>query len=220
MEGMPVYKVDGSPVEVQLSGVRGVADLRHSLAVALGVDTQPHVGIKILNGPCDVSNDTPLGSLDMDAGLCVILVQGAPEWYPREKYMHDEKEVLQLAGERGGEFFAEFLDGSSEAVDEGVYDNALRHWAWTEVAKDGRVWAHPSEKPLESGGWSSFFTRPKVQKTAAQGAGVFLGFISGVSGNCTDLAHGGGDFSNAFNIAQIVGVSIYCIFQVVRLFRK
>jgi hypothetical protein len=220
MEAMPVYKMDGTPVEVQFSGVHNVADLRRRLAVALGVDSEPLVGIKILNGPCDVSNDTPLGSLDKDAGLCVLLIQGAPEWYPREKYMHDDKEVLQLTGERGGQFFAEFLDGSSEAVDEGVYDNALRKWAWTEVAVDGRVWAHPSEKPLESGGWSTFFTRADVQKTAVQGAGAVLGFLSGISGRCDNTAGGGGDFSNAYNVAQVAGVAFYCVYQIAKVFRK
>lgn len=215
-----MYMLDGSPLEVQLSGVRSVIDLRQRLAVALGVDTRPFVGIKILNGPCDVSNDTLLETLDMDAGLCVVLVQGAPEWYPREKYMHGGKEVLQLTGERGGEFFAEFIDGSSEVVSEGVYNNALQEWAWTEVAVDGRVWAHPSEKPEESGGWSSFFAKRAVQKTAIQGAGALVGFISGVSGSWEANLNDGSDFSQAFTIAQFVGMAFYCVFQVARHFRK
>merc|ERR1719401_319030 len=82
------------------------------VAMALGVktqppgNTQPHVGIKLLSGGCDICDETPLDSLDRDLGLSVVLVQGTPGWYPREKYMHDGQEVLQLTL-KGNEYFAE-----------------------------------------------------------------------------------------------------------------
>lgn len=211
--------MDGKPVEAHISDVRSVADARSRVAVALGVDARAFVGIKLLNGAFDVCNDTPLDSLDKDAGLCVIVLQGAPEWYPREKYMHEGQEVLQITGEQGGEYSVEFVDGSSAGVAAAVYEAALAEWAWQEVSKDNRVWAHPPEKPEESGGWTSFFTSPKVRKTAITGAGVLSGFLVGVTGH-TEGPDDGSDFSNAFRIAQVVGILAYAMMAIARMVSK
>jgi len=77
MERMLVHRIDGSLVDVDISRVRSVAEVRSRVAAALEVGTLPFMGIKLLNGACDVCDDTPLDSLDREAGLCVVLVQGA-----------------------------------------------------------------------------------------------------------------------------------------------
>merc|ERR1712032_432746 len=110
-----------------------------------------------------------------------------------------------MTGERGGDFAAEFIDGSSEAVNEEVYNNALRNWA------------HPPEKPEESGGWTSFFTRRNVRKAAVGDAGAVAGFLVGITGEANFTPNDGSDFSNAFIVAQCVGMVVYVGFQVARL---
>lgn len=215
-----VHKIDGTVVDVDLVGVSSVTDVRRRVGLALGVDNKPQIGIKLLNGAVDVCNDTSLDSLDQDAGLCVVLVQGAPDWYPREKYTHDGLEVLQISGEQGGEYFAEFIDGSSEQVDIALYERALREWLWTQVQVGDRVWAHPREKPEESGGWTSFFASPTVRKRAVTGVGACAGFLAGVTGNMTDGPNDGSDFSTAFKVAQVIGIVSYGIIKIAQVVRK
>lgn len=215
-----VYKVDGTVVDVDLVGVSSVVELRRRVARAFGLDDKPHIGIKLLNGALDVCDDCSLDSLDQDAGLCVVVIQGAPDWYPREKYMYNELEVLQITGEQDNDYFAEFVDGSSQQVDATLYRKAVREWAWKEVFVNDRVWAHPSEKPEESGGWTSFFASPTVRKKAITGFGACAGFVAGVTGNSTDCPNDGSDFSAAFAVAQMVGLVVYGTFQVLKLFRK
>jgi hypothetical protein len=218
MASMSVRKIDGTPVDVDVSRLQSVAEVKRCIAAALGVDTQPFLGINLLNGACDVCNDTPLDSLDTDAGLCVVVVQGAPEWYPREKYMHNDKEVLQLTREEGV-CSAEFVDGSSETVDAALFEKAVGQWAWTEVSVGSRVWAHPPEKPEASGGWTSFFTSPVVRRRAVTGVGACTGFIAGITGHL-DGPDDNSEFTNAFRVAQFVGMAFYVGFQVATLFKK
>lgn len=220
MEGLRIHKVDGTPVDVDLSTAHSVADIRSLAAVALGVEQQPFVGIKLLNGACDVCNDTPLQGIDKDVGLCVVLVQGAPDWYPRETYMHNDQEVLQITGQRGGEYFAEFVNGSSEGVDIALYEMALRIWSWREVSVEGRVWLHPPEKPEESGGWTSFFTSQTARKTAIRGAGAAAGFFVGVTGHHEWTPNDGSDFSTAYRVAQVIGLVAYMTISIARAVRK
>lgn len=222
MAAMRVHKLNGMPVDVDLARARNVAELRTLVAVALGVDSQPSVGIKLLNGVYDVSNDTSLESLNNDAGLCVVLVQGAPEWYPRDKYLHNDKEVLQMTRESGTEYAMEFVDGSSETTDATAFEKARGEWAWTEVSVGSRVWLHPPEKPKESEGWTSFLTSPTVRKGAVTGLGVCGGFLAGVTGHL-EGPDDDSDFSTSFRVAQVVGVVIYVGYQISKIasiFRK
>lgn len=133
--------------------------------------------------------------------------------------MHDDREVLQVAGERNGEYFAEFVDGSSQGVDAALYRKALQEWSWKEVTVDNKVWAHPPEKPEKSGGWTRFFTSPAVRRRAMTGAGVCTGFLIGLAGEC-DGPNDNSDFSTAFRISQLAGVVLYAGFQISKIFLK
>jgi hypothetical protein len=210
-----VRKLDGSLIDVDLSRARSVEDVRKKLSVALAVDTQPNVGVKLLNAGRDICSETSLEDIDRDLGLSVVLVQGAPEWYPRDKYIHDDLEVLQMTRTHD-ECFAEFLNGSSCQVDVRLYENALREWGWQEVSQEGRSWAHPGEKPTGSGGWTDFMASLMTQRNAAKGLGAATGFVAGVTGHADLHTGNGGDFSTSFTIAQMAGLVVYGTIMIVR----
>lgn len=219
-----VHKVDGTPVDVDLRGACSVAEVRGRIAMALGVDTQPpedarpHVGIKLLSGGCDVCDGAPLDSLDPDLGLFVILVQGAPDWYPRERYMHDGQEVMQIT-KTDDEYFAEFVDGSSRQVQRAFYQKALQEWHWQEVSLENRCWAHPLEKPKDTGGWTDFMANAMTRRNAVRGVGATAGFLVGVTGNLEAVPSGDGDFGTSFMVAQFAGLAVYGGICLARAFR-
>mmetsp|Transcript_118970 Transcript_118970/g.210403 ORF Transcript_118970/g.210403 Transcript_118970/m.210403 type:complete len:249 (-) Transcript_118970:379-1125(-) len=220
-----VHKLDGTPVDVDLTRACSVAEVRERVAVALGVDTQPpvdymrpHVGLKFLNGGCDVCDGTPLDSLDRDLGLSVILVQGAPDWYPRDKYVFEDQEVLQITM-TGDEYFAEFVNGSSQQVDRAFYQKVLQEWHWQEVSRENRFWAHPPEKPKDSVGWTDFMAGVMTSRNAVRGVGAAAGFLAGVTGHLEYGPDGNGDFGTSFQVAQFAGLVVYggiCIARAVR----
>lgn len=220
MAAWKVHAFNGSKVDVNLEGARSAKEARERVAVALGVDSEPLVGVKLLNGIVTVTDDTSLDSLDKQQGLCAILVRGAPDWYPRERYVHYDLEVLQIT-HQAGTYFAEYVNGTSEEVDEELYRRALGTWNWQEVSKDGRTWAHPPEKPEDSPNWTTFLTSPGVRRTAVTGAGAVVGFLAGVTGN---VPNGNirldGDFGNGFVVAQVIGLVIYGAVQIASLFAK
>lgn len=217
-----VHTLDGAPVDVDLSRAHSVAEAREHVACALGVDSESHLGVKLLSGGCDVCDGASLDSLDRDLGLTVVLAPGAPDWYPRDKYIHDDQEVLQITM-ADEQYFAEFVNGSSQQVDRELYQKALQDWGWQEVSLENRLWAHPPEKPKESGGWTDFMANVKsvmTSRNAARGVGAVAGFLAGVTGNL-DVGGpcGGTDFGTAFQVAQCVGLVIYggsCIVHALR----
>lgn len=218
-----VHLIDGSPVDVDLTRAYSVAEVREMVAVAVGVDTQPsedtHVGIRLLSGGCDVGDGIPLDSLDRDLGLVAILVHEAPAWYPKDKYMYNDQEVLQIAM-TGDNCFAQFVNGSSQQVDRALYQKALQEWKWQEVSLQDRSWAHPSEKPKESGGWTDFMAGVMTSRNAVRGAGAVAGFFVGVTGNLQSGHAGNGDFGTSFQVAQCVGLVIYGVISLVRFLPK
>merc|ERR1712032_1448363 len=121
--------------------------------------------------------------------------------------MHDGQEVLQITATHD-RFFAEFVDGSSQQVERAVYQKAIQEWGWQELSLLNRSWAHPSEKPKESGGWTDFMAHVMTRQNATRGVGVFFGFFVGITGEFVDPMDDG-DFGSSFKIAQMVGVAVY-----------
>jgi len=221
MEGLHVHTVSGNAVDVSMTGVRSVADVRQLVAAALGVDGQELVKVKLFNGIQEVDDATAPQDLDIDAGLLAVLDRVIPDWYPRGKYVYHDQEVLRITGTQSqNDFVAEFVNGSTQEVEAALFDQAVREWSWQTVTRQGRVWAHPPEKPAESGGWYDIFTAENVRKGALRGAGLVSGFVLGIAGpSGGDMPNidPNGNFGASFNVGFFVGFAAWGTFQLAQL---
>jgi len=216
-----VRKVNGEGVDVSLRGAHTVADVRQRVAVALNVHDREYVEVKLSSGAQEVGDEVVVDTLDMDVGLLAVLTRLVPEWYPRGRYMHQDQEVLRITGTDQGreDFVAEFTDGSTQNVGRALYEQALEEWSWRRVARSGRLWAHPPEKPLESGGWCDIFTAENARTGAVRSTGVVIGFLAGCTpadGFVADF-NGGGDFATSYQVGYVVGFLAWGVFHVVNL---
>merc|ERR1712039_490415 len=93
-------------------------------------------------------------------------------------------EVLRITGkaQSPSNLVAEFADGSVDNVDPALLERAVGEWLWQTVRHQGRIWAHPPEKPAESGGWYDIFTAENVRQGVVRGAGLVSGFCLGLAG--------------------------------------
>lgn len=139
-----------------------------------------------------------------------------PQGSARGRVTHGPKDIG-----RDDDFVAEFTDGSTQNVGRAVYEQAVREWSWREVARNGLLWAHPPEKPVESGDWYDIFTAEKVRKGAAISAGAITGFLAGfaIDSPPPDV-DGEGDFGNSFQVGYVVGLTAWGVYQVARLVTK
>mmetsp|Transcript_35093 Transcript_35093/g.95126 ORF Transcript_35093/g.95126 Transcript_35093/m.95126 type:complete len:229 (-) Transcript_35093:65-751(-) len=221
MEAMPVRKVNGEAVDVSLQGARTVADARQRVAVALDVHGREYIQVKLVNGVREVGDEIAVDTLDFDAGLLAVITRLIPDWYPQGKYVHQDREVLRITGTDGfrDDFVAEFTDGSTQDVGRALYEKALGEWSWRRVTRGDRLWAHPPEKPAESGGWYDIFTAENVRKGAVRGAGAVTGFLAGCTPSNSFGAdfNGEGDFDAFFRVGYVVGMTAWGLFQVAQL---
>mmetsp|Transcript_7710 Transcript_7710/g.19619 ORF Transcript_7710/g.19619 Transcript_7710/m.19619 type:complete len:229 (+) Transcript_7710:58-744(+) len=221
MEALLVRKVNGEALDISLRGASSVADVRQRVAVALDVHEREYVQVKLMNGAREVGDEVAVDTLDMDVGLLAVLTRLVPDWYPRHKYVHGDREVLRITGTAQGrdDFVAEFTDGSTQNVGRALYEQAVGEWSWREVARSGRLWAHPPEKPAESGGWYDIFTAENARKGAVRSAGAIAGFLVGCApDSCTSPGlNGEGDFATSFQIGYLVGLTAWGLFQVGRV---
>jgi hypothetical protein len=221
MTAISVRKVNGEVVNVSLQGARTMADVRQRTAVALDVHNREYVEVKLLNGIQEVGDEVTMDTLDVDAGLLAVLTRLVPDWYPRGKYMHQDREVLRITGTDGGrdDFVAEFTDGSTENVGRALYEQVVGEWSWRTVARSGRLWAHPPEKPAESEGWYDIFTAENVRTGAVRSAGAVTGFLCGCapSSSVNPDFNGEGDFATSFQVGYVVGLTAWGLFHVAKL---
>merc|ERR1740129_1450886 len=218
MESLQVRNINGEAIDVSLRGARNAADVRQH--VALDVQDREYIQVKLLNGAREISDEVAVDSLDVDAGLVVVLARLVPDWYPRNKYLHRDREVLRITGSNQSrdDFVAEFTDGSTQNVEAALFEQAVEEWSWRRVDRSGRLWAHPPEKPAESGGWYDIFTAENVCTGAARSAGAITGFLVGLSAESVNADIGGdGNFATSFRVGYVVGLTAWIVFQVARL---
>lgn len=220
MEALLVHKINGEALDVSLAGAGSVAEVRQRVSVALNVHEREYVQVKLMNGAREVGDEIAVDTLDVGAGLLVVLARLVPDWYPRHRYMHQDQEVLRITGtaQSRDDFVAEFTDGSVQNVGRALYDQAVGEWSWRTVTRSGRVWAHPPEKPVESGGWYDIFTAENARKGAVRSAGAITGFLVGLAPDSLspDL-NDEGDFATSFQVGYVVGLTAWGLYQVFRV---
>jgi hypothetical protein len=219
MQTLQVRTINSENLDVSLQGVQRIKEVRQQVAAALGVLDHEFVDVKLVNGDREIDDDVALEDLDTDAGLQVVLSRVIPKWYPRNKYMHNDQEVLRITGIASSQdsYVAEFVDGSTQSVDVALIGRAQRDWSWQTVTRKDRLWLHPPEKPAESGGWYDIFTCENVRIGASRSLGVVTGFLVGVCGpqSCTPNVGGNGNFETSFNIGFMLGFTAWGVYQVV-----
>lgn len=216
-----MHTISGNAVAVSLQGAQTVAEIRQRVAVALGMDGREFVQVKLFNGRDEVDDSVAPDTLHMDAGLLAVLDRVIPDWCPRGRYMYHDKEVLRITGnaQTPSAFVAEFVDGSVDNVVPALLEQAVDEWLWKTVRRQGRVWAHPPEKPAESGGWYDIFTAENVRQGAVGGAGLISGFCLGLAGPETNLnfLEGDGTFTTSFNVGFVGGFTMWAGYQLLRV---